>query len=137
MKLSDMKIDLDAKEQGDWVPSPYLPGVRIKARGYGNADHRALMAQQGRDLASIAGSGREVPIDVQDKNELDILLKTILVDWDGITEDDEKTIVPFSADLARQYLSDASLALLKMSVSYAASQNTFKRKAALVIAAKN
>lgn len=136
MKLSEMRIDRDAKEQGEWVPSPYLPGVRIKARGYGNADHRLLVAKQGRELSAAFASGSEVSLDIQDANELDLLTKTLLVDWEGVTEEDG-TVITCGSDRAHQLLADPELALLRMSVTHAASANTFKRKVALGDASKN
>lgn len=117
MKLSALKIDAAKLEKGDWVGDiPDLGDIRLKVRGIGNADHRrrrgelvaALPRVQRKDVAALDA------IDVQ------LLVETILLGWENVGDDDGVPI-PYSADRAKELLSDPDLAVFRAGVIWAAS----------------
>ena len=90
MKLSAMKIDPALSEQGDWVENiPDLPGIRIKARGTNNSDYRALEAKLVREIPRAERIEGVSPKE-QDRIAGRLLLETVVLDVDGLEDDDNK-----------------------------------------------
>src|SRR5215471_18762872 len=84
MKLSAMKIDPALSEQGDWVENiPYLPGIRIKARGTNNSDYRALEAKLVREIPRAERIEGVSPKE-QDRIAGQLLLETVVLDVEGL-----------------------------------------------------
>ncbi|WP_185982980.1 hypothetical protein [Aureimonas mangrovi] len=120
MKLSALKINATAVEEGAWVDNiPELGGIRLKVRGHGNAHYRRL---QSRLIEATPRSQRQrgsVDSDVMDQITNKCLAQTVLLDWDGLLDDNDQPI-PFSAEAALAYLSDPSLRPFRDGVAFAA-----------------
>jgi hypothetical protein len=132
VKLSDIRVDVAAIEAGDWVedlPFEGLDGVRLNVRGTGNADYKRLHSKLFRD----AGTRR---FDA-DKVAVELLHRTVLLGWDGIFEEDEKTPLAFNSELALKLLSDPSLPAFRAAVSYAGNLVASRRKEPAEQAEKN
>lgn len=115
MRLSDIKVDSKAIEQGEWIDEiPDLPGLRLKVRGTGNADFRRQQSKLGRR-------------DDIDRVMTQLLVDTVLIDWDGLT-DDAGVPIPYSRDAAQQFLFDPDLRLLRDGVAWAANALSVRRK---------
>lgn len=129
MKLSALKVDSVLIEQGDWVDDiPGLPGIRIKARGIGNNDYRSL---QGKLIRAVPKSDRVdgaiAPPD-QDRINGTLALETVVIDIDGITEDDEVTPIKYSKDLGKKIFLDPDYRVWRLAAEYAGTEIAERRK---------
>jgi hypothetical protein len=127
MKLSSIKINGAAIEQGAWVCDiPALPGVRLKVRGVGNNDYKRLEAKLIRE---VPRERRVFGLDPADAENIEAqcLAKTVLQDWAGI-EDDAGEPVQFSEAQALGLLSDPDFLVFKNSVLYAGNMVTTAKR---------
>lgn len=116
MKLSTIKAAGAASLHGTWVDViPSLPGVRLKVCAANNPKSRAIVTE----FYANAPRGK------RSKEELDAverrqILEAILVDWDGIT-DDEGAPIPFTREKAEEFLSDPEISfMLVEAINFAA-----------------
>jgi hypothetical protein len=137
MKISDLKVDSALAEQGDWVENiPDLPGIRIKARGTNNKDYRILEAKLVREIPRADRAEGVSPAD-QDRIAGTLLLETVVLDVQGLTEDDGKTPITYSKALGRQLLLDPDFKVFQAGAAYASSIIAQRRKADEAVEAKN
>lgn len=116
MKLSDIRIDAEAIEEGRWVENiPDMGDLRLKVRGFGNADYKRLQAKL---TAALPRVKRQDPAEGE-RIFAKLLVETVLQDWDGITGDDDQPVA-FDKDTAAKFLADPSLAPFREAVMYAA-----------------
>lgn len=137
MKLSAMKSDSVLAEAGDWVENiPDLPGIRIKARGTNNVDYRVL---EGRLVREIPRAERIEGISPADQDRIagTLLLETIVLDVDGLTEDDDETPIKYTKQLGGQLLLDPDFKVFQAGCAYAGSVVAQRRKAAADTDVKN
>jgi len=121
VKLSDLKINSDAVEQGAWVNDiPDMPDLRLKVRGFGNVDDRRIQDLEYQKLPRALKVRGNLSPAGQDSIMTKRLLSTILVDWDGLTGDDEQPI-PYSREMAEKLLTDKEYAPFRRAVLWAAS----------------
>ncbi len=121
MKLSDLKINSDAVEQGAWVNDiADMPDLRLKVRGFGNVDDRRIQDLEYQKLPRALKVRGNLSPAGQDAIMTKRLLGAILVDWDGLTGDDDKPI-PYSKEMAEQLLSDKQYSPFRRAVLWAAS----------------
>src|SRR5919206_1518829 len=100
MKLTDFEIDVDKLEQGDWVENiPDMGDLRLKVRGSGNSDYRALQQKLLRAVPRGQSRDGRVPPEVSDRITATLLLETVLLDWDGLVGDNDEPI-PYSKEMA-------------------------------------
>jgi hypothetical protein len=119
VRLSSIRINGAAIEQGDWVDDiPLLPGVRLKVRAINNLDYRRLEAKLIRALPRKNRVNGLDPKDI-DAIETRCLAETILVGWDGIEGDDGEPL-EFSQATAAALIGDPDYAVFRNAVSYAA-----------------
>lgn len=120
MKLNDLTVDPVKVEDGDWVSDiPNLEGVRLKVRGLGNAKFRKLQARLFDAVPRAKRVGGRLDPDEGDRIAGICMRETVLIDWDGITDDDGLTI-PYSKDLAGTLLSDPAYRPFRDGVAWAA-----------------
>lgn len=125
MKLSELKRDVSAIEQGAWIgkkygtPVPNMGDLCIKTRGQNNADWRAL---ESKLIAAIPMQRKLQGLspDDRDKVTAECLLNAGLQDWDGI-EDDNGVSVPYSKDQATLFLTDDAYRDVRDAVLFASS----------------
>ena len=120
MKLSDLATTTAKIEQGAWIddiPMPGMEDVSLHVRGVDNADYRRL---QSKLLQQIPFGRRRAGLGVEDQDRINIRLlrDTVLLDWKGITEDDETTVIPYSKEMAERLLGNP---IFREGVMYAAS----------------
>jgi hypothetical protein len=128
MKLSASKVDSALIEQGDWVGGiPDLPGIRIKARGTNNADYRILEGKMVREIPRTERAEGVNPAD-QDRIAGTLLLETVVLDIDGITEDDEKTPIKYTKELGKTLFLDPDYRVWAAGAAYAGSVVAQRRK---------
>jgi len=139
MKLSDIRLDIDAIEAGDWVgdlPFPGMDGVRFKVRGTGNADYRRLQSKLLRALAAKRLSPDE-EIKASGQITTDLLRQTVLLDWDGIFQEDGTTPLAFTPELAAKLLADPEMRLFVEAVIHAGNVVATRKKDERAAAEKN
>jgi hypothetical protein len=141
VKISDIRVDAAKIEAGDWVGDltelfPGLEGVRLKVRGSGNADYRRLQAKKLRKVAAARlGPDKEQEAALQVTNEL--LAETILLDWDGILQEDGVTPLAYTKELSAQLLADPEMRIFREAVIYAGNLVASRKKETTETAEKN
>lgn len=120
MKLSEMKIDADKFEAGAWVDDiPEMGDLRLKVRGIGNSDFRAMQARlMEAEPRKYKVGGRLAP-ERQDVVTAKCLLHTVLIDWQGVLDDDGQPI-PYTKELASEILTKPEYKRFRDAVTYAA-----------------
>lgn len=137
MKLSAIKLDSALAEQGDWVENiPDLPGIRIKARGTNNTDYRILEGKLVREIPRTERVEGVAPAD-QDRIAGRLLLETVVIDVDGLTEEDGKTPLKYTKELGAQLLLDPDFKVFQAGAAYAGSVVAQRRKATETVEVKN
>jgi len=118
VKLSALKVDPEASRDGIWFD--WVQGVRLKIARIGNpafdARLRALMdeAQERGETAN------------QDEVTKQAVAETVLVDWEGIDQDNGKPL-KWSPKVSAELLSDEALADLYKFVVVKASETAHYR----------
>jgi hypothetical protein len=137
MKLSAMKVDSALIEQGDWVDGiPDLPGIRIKARGTNNVDYRILEGKMVREIPRTQRAEGVSPED-QDRIAGKLLLETVVLDVEGLTEDDGVTPIQYTKEIGKKLLLDPDFRVFQAGAAYAASIVAQRRKADEAAEVKN
>ena len=123
MKLSSIKINGKAIEEGAWIDGiPELEGVRFRVRGMNNTAHRRLQAKLIREIPRERRLNGIDPADA-DAVDAECLARTVLLDWDGVDDDEGKPIV-YDPEIGLLYLSDPDYLALRNGVLFAAAMVT-------------
>ena len=83
---------------------PDLPGIRIKARGTNNSDYRALEAKLVREIPRAERIEGVSPKE-QDRIAGQLLSQTVVLDVEGLEDDDNKPLA-YTRELGAQLLLD-------------------------------
>lgn len=127
VKLSDIKINAAAIEQGEWIgaahgtPIPDMGDLCLRVRGVGNSDYRSLMAKLSDAAPRSQRTGGKLNPESSERIFLECLVETVLIDWTGVEGEDDQPI-PFSKAVALKILLDPNLAPFKHAVAWAANQ---------------
>lgn len=126
MKLSDVKRDVVAIEQGAWVENiPEMGNLRLKTRGVNNADWRKLFSQLVAAVPREKRRGNQIDPKELDRIYAICLHKAGLQDWDNITDgpdEEHQTKVAFNADLAWKMLTEPEYANFYAAAMWAANE---------------
>lgn len=121
MKLNELKIDAEKFEQGDWVSTiPDMGSLKLKVRGIGNTDFRKMQSRLFEAEPRQYKVGGKLPPERQDIITSQCLLHTVLVDWDGLLDENNRPI-PYSKDLACDLLTKPEYKRFRDAVAWAAS----------------
>lgn len=101
-KISQLKTDLKRETEGAWVD--YRPGVRLRIARVNNPNYDALLRKLGKPYRSQLRR-EDLAGDVLDDIVRKVFAETVLLDWEGIEDDDGKP-VPYSKEQALAYLTD-------------------------------
>ncbi len=127
MKLSDIRINAAAVEQGEWIgkphglPIPQMGDLALKVRGLGNSDFRALQTQLFDEVPRSERPGGKLSAKASDAIMNRCLSEAVLQDWSGIIGDDDKP-VKFSKAEAAKLLGDPAFVRFREAVIWAATQ---------------
>lgn len=121
MKVSGLKVNVEALEQGAWVDNiPEMEGLRLKVRGIGNKDWRKLQARLFDSVPRKKRIGGRLDPDEQDRITTTCLRECGLVDWDGL-ENEDGSALPYSKEMAGKLLADPEMAKFRDGVLWACS----------------
>lgn len=123
MRLSAMKVDSKSIEQGRWVDNiPGSPGLRLRMRGFGNADDRRVRARELGALPkeSFDEGGNLLPL-VSDRVMTTRIVDAIFLEWEGLTDDADAPIAS-SPEKAAELLANPDYRPLFDAMVWAATQ---------------
>lgn len=119
MKRSEQKIDPKKLEQGAWVSNIQDMGdLRLKVRGVNNKDWRRMSAKLIDAVPRSKKVAGRIDPDELDRVNAILLRDCCLLDWDNNVEDDG-TQIPYSKELADQYLRDPEWPAFREAVMWA------------------
>lgn len=123
MKMSQIAVDVEKEEQGDWVALPDLPGVSVKVRSINTLDYRQRMsdlnAQTLRRKAGRARGADGLSIEEFERNVSQCTLEKLLLDWKGL-EDESGEPVAYVPETARELLFEPKYRVFRNAVVLAA-----------------
>lgn len=120
MKLSDIRIDIDAVENGAWVNEiPDMGDLELKVRGLDCTAARALLERKARLRAgSVPARLAEQANAVNRENDRSDLLETVvLMDWRNLADDG--TPVLYSPEMARRLIRSPEFRPFRLAVIWA------------------
>lgn len=121
MKLSSLKVNSERAELGAWVGDiPEMPGLRLKVRGFGNEDDRRIQALETEKVPRHLRQRGRIPEAEQDRILNARIKGALLVDWDGLTGDDDKPL-SMHPDLVDEVLTNQDYRKLREAILWAAS----------------
>lgn len=121
MKLSDFKYNENLAKDGIWVTID--EGARIKVSKLNHPKYRELVNQLRKPYRSYEVAKRDLPDEVVRNITIEACSREILRDWEGITDDEGKSI-PFNLDNAKEALRID--AFLSMVLGFAADDSLFR-----------
>ena len=137
MKLSSIQVDSALAEQGDWIENiPKLQGVRIKARGTNNTDYRILESKLVREIPETERAEGVGPVDM-DRIASTLLLETVVLDVEGLTEEDGITPIKYTKELGRELLFNPDFKAFHEACAWAGAAVARRKKAASAGETKN
>jgi hypothetical protein len=104
MEISKLIGDAALQDEGVWVT--FVKGVDFKVAYAQRKAARNFFAKELTRARRRHGQNRDLPPDVVNKITVDMILRHVLKDWRGLTQDGEP--VPYSADAARQVLEQSA-----------------------------
>lgn len=130
MKLSSLKVDAAAIEDGEWIGNiPEMGDLEVRVRGLNNAKYRRLQTTLIDAVPRAKRQGGRLDPDEQDRITASCLTATVLLDWRGLEGEDGQP-VPYSKDLATDLLSKPEFRRFREAVIWAAAQVGEERAAA-------
>jgi hypothetical protein len=136
MKLSERKINVQAREDGAWVKDiPEFLDVELKVRGVGNKDW-ARMEQ--KLIAAVPRQRRVNGLEPEDRLRINgILIRDCsLLDWKGIENGNDEP-EPYSKEAANKYLTDPQYEAFVWACMWAANTVAEQRQEEIEQDAKN
>jgi hypothetical protein len=118
MKLSEMRVNSAAIEGGRWVALVAFPGVEVKVRGMKGKGYRRELQRLVSELPMQDKLKLSEDPDISDRLDIQMMSSYLLLDWRGI-EDDNGEPVPFSAEKAKETLSNPDMVEFRDAVDYA------------------
>lgn len=94
------QTDKQAEEEGVWVPLSTT--ARMKVARVGNRRYTEALKRQSAQYLKPGMRTSDIPDEVYEKITKDVVAETILLDWDGITRDQQP--MPYTKAEARAAL---------------------------------
>ncbi len=103
MKISTVKLDVNAIEEGEWVEDiGGWPGVRIKTRGLNNSKADRMQVKAVSRVSFSARRNDEARAQLTQDLGKRTLYETCILDWDGF-EDDDGNPIPYSLEQCKEW----------------------------------
>ena len=135
MEINKLRRDSSKIEGGDWVDNiPGMGDLRLKVRG---SNSRIVRKALSKKVFGLDGPIPEegLPDDVSDRIDAEVSAESVLLDWDGLTQDGKP--FPYDPEVAKAWLADLDFDDFKRAVDYAANVVAKRRKEAEESIAKN
>lgn len=121
MKLTSMKTDPAKVEAGMWIGDiPDMGDLKLKVRPIGNPDYQRLYGRLVDATPRQHKPGGVVDFETRQQISARTLAETVLLGWEGLEDDDGKPL-PYTADKAKELLSDPNLSAFRDAVAWAGS----------------
>jgi len=104
MKFSTFATDIESEETGKWFELG--DGARIKLRSFQSKRSSDVREALEAPYIALKRTGKSIPSEEQETLLIRQMAQAIVVDWEGFTEDDGETLVPFTAKAAEAKLSE-------------------------------
>lgn len=104
MRFSKFKTDSTKEEEGVWVD--YESGFRVKIARIGNPKFKEFMLKKSKPHMRKLQSGN-IDNDLADGLMKEAIARTILVDWEGLLDDQDQPI-PFSQETALDLMKESN-----------------------------
>jgi hypothetical protein len=115
-KLSSLRVDLKRENEGDWIDIPGTE-IRLKVRGFNYGPYKAAKTQVDlKNQQQYFNKKKDLPDEKLFKINGQLYLDYILLDWDGVAEDDG-SLIPFSR--AEEYILDPAFRILHEYIRFA------------------
>ena len=121
MKFSKFKTNQSLEIEGVWVDIG--EGAKVKVARIGNTAYQKYLERSYKPYRKMQRTGT-VPEDLQRRLFIEALAHTILLDWDGFTDDADKPVV-YSVDAAISQLTEFK-DFRELIVEIAAEAETFR-----------
>lgn len=100
--LKGFKFDRDKAENGVWVD--LYDGLKVKVARMPNSKLEKRLALVGKAQQRALRFGNNA--ELQKTVTMEAVAHCVLLGWEGLTEDDEKTAVPYSVERAVKFFTD-------------------------------
>jgi hypothetical protein len=97
-------VDADAQNNGIWVSMRADTEFRIRADASDKVKSWSLRRAKSQRQLIIANEGI-LPAHITEKNEVDLCVEAVIVDWKNVSGPDG-TLIPYSAAAARKLMTD-------------------------------
>lgn len=137
MKLSELRTDpelLRKRNDGDWVPIPWLPGVRVRTRSRSCPGYRRMQERLLRQANDELQVGQYVDQIKRDAIDREAVMAECFMDWDGLLDEGE---APLPGSHAASYVENPEYERLWLAISWAANMVGQSDAALKAAAAKN
>lgn len=114
IKLSSYKTDKDLVDNGVWVDVG--DGAALKVGKVNNSGFRKLAIELRKPYRHYDVAGKELPDDINKRINIELVARTLLLDWRGYTDDDGNNI-PYSFDVAKETLENDEFMALVLAFS--------------------
>ena len=104
--------DLKKEVEGQWFDLVMIEGCRVKVARAGNPNYIKLMRKLYKPFTKQLRRGKDIPQEVEEKIQLQLMSETILLDWKGMPGEKDKE-VPFTKEVSKMLLGDPELKELK------------------------
>lgn len=102
MELDDLAQDVDLIENGVWVVMD--EGYQVKIRSASSDPVRKLEQKQLERDKRFYRKGKMVPLEIREKNQVELLCESVILDWKGIEKG--KKALKWSQEEGYKVLSD-------------------------------
>ncbi len=123
MKLSAVKRNVAAAEQGAWIgakygtPIPEMGDLNLKVRSSDNADWRRLQSK----LTAAVPQSKRITLDPAESDRIlnECIKGACLLDWDGVQNEENGEPIKFSAEQAAAIIDNPAYADFRNAVLWA------------------
>jgi hypothetical protein len=102
MKFSTFATDIESEETGKWFELG--EGTRIKLRSFQSKRSQEVREALEAPYLALKRTGKGIPQKEQETLLIKQMAQAIVADWEGFTEEDEVTELPYSVDAAEAQL---------------------------------
>jgi len=97
MKINKLKINPEKSDGGVWID--WYDGARLKIARLNNPKHVKISQKLTKPYNNIRHNGGQIPNDKQIEIAAECLGRAVLLDWEGLEDDDGKQI-PYSEEVS-------------------------------------